>query len=172
MAFKVEDGTGLPDSNSYLSVEDADSYFTDSGNTKWLALQTDAKQTFLVQATRYIDTRFGTKFRGTVLNADQALCFPRVDIGNGFVDGMPKRLLNATAEYAVRAATVGPLAPDPAFDSTNRLYTKKLQRVGPIITETDFDTQKGSMVTTWRPYPAADALILPLTLYTGGVIRN
>lgn len=171
MAFKVEDGTGLPDSNSYLSVEAADSYFTDVGNAKWLSLTVDAKQSCLVQATRYMDARFGSRWRGEQLKPDQALAFPRVNIAPGIPDGMPKALLNATAEYAVRA-TPGPLAPDPQYDATGRLYTKMYKRIGPIITEYDYDSAKGSMTVQWPPYPLADAMLRPLLAYAGAVIRN
>lgn len=173
MAFKVEDGTGLPDSNSYLSVEAADSYFTDSGNSAWLSLTVDAKQSALVQATRYMDARFSRRWRGQPLkpNGEQALAFPRVDIAPNIPDGMPKQLLNATAEYAV-IGSAGPLAPAPQYDGTGRLYTKMYKRIGPIITEYDYDTQKGSAVVIWRPYPIADAILSPLLQSAGAVIRN
>ena len=38
MAFIVEDGTNVENANAYVTVEFADSYFEDKGNTFWNSL--------------------------------------------------------------------------------------------------------------------------------------
>lgn len=171
MAFTVEDGTGLPNANSYASVETADAYFADLQNATWAALSVDAKQSALIQATMYIDTRW-KDFRGCLLNNEQALQFPRK---NMYVapDGLPEKIVQACVEYAVRAS-VAPLAPDTQFDATGRLYIKKLTKVGPITTEYDYGGRNDSIgnYVSWRPYAIPDALVRRFIRSQGQVIRN
>jgi hypothetical protein len=44
MTLIVETGQGLPDAESFISVADADTYFTARGNAVWAALTDDAKE--------------------------------------------------------------------------------------------------------------------------------
>lgn len=114
--FTPEDGSGLPDSNSYIDLAFADQYHEDRGNDFWAGLSSPVKQKALVRATSYIDKRFGRKFRGSRQIIDQALYWPRVgavdDDGYSFPQ-VPRQLEKATAEYAMRAAIYNVLAPDP-----------------------------------------------------------
>ena len=61
MDFIVEDGTGLENALSLVSVEFADNYFTQRGNQTWLALNLEQKQVNLVKATDYINIRLNYK---------------------------------------------------------------------------------------------------------------
>lgn len=152
MAFTVEDGTGLAGANSFATVEAADAYFADRGNTVWSAALLADKQIALVKATDYINGRF--KFRGSKLNQlVQALEFPRVYLDNPV---MPPNLLKATFEYAVRAVGGSPLAPDPTVDATGGAVKVSRQKVGPVETETEYHQ---SRVAVFKPYPAADMLL-------------
>lgn len=170
MTFKVEDGTGLPDSNSYASVEFADSYFLDRGIADWAALSQDDKQAALIAATDYIDGRFGPYFKGSILVEDplQALQFPR----DAF-DGVPINVQKATAEYAKRAA-VAALAPDLDVDSSGYQISQRTEKVGPIQESVTFATAgSGSMRQYFKPYPAADMLLRSFVRTSNGsVIRN
>ena len=74
--FVVEDGTGLANANSYLSLSDANDFFalnSDSGG--WSDFTDDQKEAGLVTATRYIDVTHA--YVGEVTNRDQKLQFPR-----------------------------------------------------------------------------------------------
>lgn len=176
MAFIPEDGTGLLDSNSYIDVAYADSYFSDRGNTEWASLDEAAKQGALINATDYINLRWGDQFKGTIAVEDQALLWPRLYVGNSALQ-MPDTLKRATAEYAVRASQ-GPLAPDFEYDSTGRLYTKKREEVGPIVEEVSYSAATSDIdsMYAYRTYPVPDAMMRPLLAVTGlngrGVIRN
>ena len=66
----VEDGTGLADAVTLVSVENANTYLTARGHTEITGAQ-------LVQA---IDALGVLQFRGDLLNDTQALPFPRVDL--------------------------------------------------------------------------------------------
>lgn len=168
MAFLVEDGTGLADANSYTSVEFADAYFAERNITAWAAIATtDLKQGYLVQATDYINFRFGPRLAGERLTTTQALLFP-IDL----YDGMPVNILKATSEYALRAKS-GPLAPDPTTNATGMAVTETAKKVGPLETKTKFASSgAGSMPARFKPYPAADALMVEFLNSGSSVIRN
>jgi uncharacterized protein YbdZ (MbtH family) len=103
MAFLVEDGTGLENSNSYVSVADADIYATDRNKTDWIALTNEQKQFSLINSTDYIDKNYD--WIGDKNTREQALKWPRsnavdsegFDIDNDIV---PKEVANATIEAA------------------------------------------------------------------------
>lgn len=63
MAFIVEDGTGVLNANSYATVQGFKDYFGDRG-TDVSAITDPTIQTLLVQATDYIETRWGLLFLG------------------------------------------------------------------------------------------------------------
>jgi hypothetical protein len=112
----AEDGSGLPDANSYIDSTFADTYHADRGNAYWDALDADAKSACLIRATDYIDKRFTRNFRGFRMQKDQALAWPRLaayDDDRFALTDVPAKLQKATAEYALRAAIYNVLAPDP-----------------------------------------------------------
>lgn len=151
MAFVPEDGTGLPDANSFVDVAYADDYFTSIGNVAWAGEDT-AKQAWLIQATNYIVTAFGSRLGCyTKLNEEQALPFPTEE------NGMPPALLTATCEYAVRAKA-GPLMPDPVLDATGFAVVTTRKKVGPI--EKEFSVAGGSsQPQLYRSYPYPDSMM-------------
>lgn len=174
MAFVVEDGTGLLDSNSYSDLTFADAYFADRANAVWAAMTNDEKKASLIAATDYIDTRWGRYFKGEVATTEQALLFPRdvfVDVDNNTI--IPVGLKKATAEYALRAFD-SPLAPDVQQDPSGFQVSRRIEKVGPLEERTDFAfLGPGAVRQIFKPYPAADLLIYPFLRNTQGrVIRN
>lgn len=118
MAIVVEDGTGIADAVSYLSVADADSHHAARGNIRWTdASVTDAsKEAALVKATDFADKFFGKRFIGYRYTQEQALEWPRAEAvdRDGYERFMevPRELKKAVAELAVRALIYDVLAPD------------------------------------------------------------
>jgi hypothetical protein len=170
MAFVPEDGTGLPNANSYGLVAEADEYFVDRGNGAWAALDTNAKQSALIQATDYIDMRYGSRFIGQEKTNTQGLEWPRIfqpgdksyEETYGGTGEIPKDLKYATFEYASRASK-GPLAPDPVFSEAGVSVITTHQRVGEV--ERRFaPTGMSGAGQMWliKPYPAADLLLQDL----------
>jgi hypothetical protein len=161
MAFTPEDGTGLPNANSYIDVAFADTYHADRNQTDWTDLSTDAKQGFLVRATDYIDKRFGKKFRGFRQQKSQALEWPRLDAFDNdeyLLDGIPSQLQKACAEYALRAITNSELAPD----NTNTGVQAFTRRIGPIELKDELSTTVPSTLLSPQSindYPEADLWI-------------
>lgn len=104
--------------------------------------------------------------------AEQPLSFPRVGLytrDGRAVTGVPLKLKQATAEYAVRAVAA-PLAPDPISDDRLAPVVRKLETVGPITEETEY--AEGGVQTLIKPYPAADRLLEEYITAGGGVIRG
>jgi len=110
MSLVVEDGTGKPDAESYISVAEADAYHEAQGNTAWDDIASDVlKEQALRRAMRYLEGQYGLAWKGTRLYQLQALSWPRYDV---FVDGytlytdvIPQDIKNAQAELALRTPT-------------------------------------------------------------------
>lgn len=176
MTFKVEDGTGQDDSNSYASVAESDSYFTDRGNSTWTALTSTVKEQNLIKATDYIDQVFGTRFLGSRVFEEQALQWPRQNTGNSALNyddeeeegPIPNKLKYACIEYAFRSYGA-PLSPDPTFDASGVSMVTTKEKVGPIEVEKESaaGTSNSASVNLIRPYPGADMYLKEL-LIPGG----
>jgi len=90
ISLVVEDGTGRSNANSYLSVEDADSYHANlTQSAAWESAALAAKQSALIAATQYLDCEYGGLWRGVRAHEGQALAWPRSDAQDD--DGYAKR---------------------------------------------------------------------------------
>ena len=98
----VEDGSGLIDADSYVSVSYCDTYFSDRLITEWIDItDVPTKEALLIRATDYIEQVYSQAWSGEPLMDTQALSFPRliddVDVG------VPERLKKACCELALKA---------------------------------------------------------------------
>jgi len=112
-----------------------------------------------------------TLIGGTDTGRPQPLSFPRAylyDRDGVPVVGIPDRLRQAVAEYAVRSI-VGPLQPDPDQTSGAQIIEKE-EVVGPIKERTKW--LEGGRVQTIIPYPAADGLLCEFLIPGGSVVRS
>lgn len=169
MSFTVEDGTRPLGANSYSTVEAADAYHADRGNAAWALASLAQKQAALVSATDYVDR--ANNFIGWRSTQPQSLMWPRYDAWDEdgrLLLGVPTKVIQAVQEYALRALSA-PLAPDPVYDSTGGLVTRKVEKVGPIEEETFFSER---MPIEIRAYPMADALLRFLTRPLGEIHRG
>ena len=137
MAFTVEDGTGLFNANSYLSVADADTYHTDHIDpTEWSGASQGDKEKALRLATQYLDVRYDGKWKGERSNRDQALAWPRANAqdNDGYYydnNELPQRLKNSVAELALRVIKGDTLLGDITKPGTIK---SKSVKAGPIQT--------------------------------------
>lgn len=170
MPLIVEDGTGLDDAESYVSVAEADTYHTARGaETTWTDADSDLKEQALRKATEYIDSTFGGRLRSARSYPDtpQALEFPRELWG----DAVPVNLKKATFEYAIRALTA-PLAPDPTVDASGLLVVSTNKELGPLKKAVQFRTAGyGATPITERAYPAADKWMREFLRNANRVVR-
>lgn len=134
MTLIVEDGTGLPNAESYETVAGFRAY---AGNVGFdlSAYGDDAKiEHALRRATTWLDARYGSRFLGTWTTSSQALQWPRTGVTYRETTipshSVPERLKRATCEVAWRELQVpSSLSPDAAPDRIKR------DRVGDVETE-------------------------------------
>ena len=106
--FVVEDGTGLSNSTSYVSVADFQQYWNNNGVDYTASPVTAVLQAWLNEATQFVDNSY--TFCGDPIEEDQALQLPQSDLyykkvnpttGNCYpVDGIPKEIKIAVYEIA------------------------------------------------------------------------
>lgn len=169
MALIVENGTGLVDAESYISVADADTYHSNRGNTAWAALTTTAKEQLLRKATDYMEQAYRLRWLGYRHTELQALSFPRDQVPrNDFTylnqfsfypnDEVPNEIKNACAEFAYRANSVD-LAPDIA-------RIAKREKVG--VLEVEYDPNSPA----YTIFRAVDNLVAPFLSTVSGSARK
>lgn len=78
--FTAEDGTGLADANSLVTVAQITDFADGRGLTTLSAESTANKQIWAVNATDWIETVFAGVFKGRRKNRSQALSWPRIDV--------------------------------------------------------------------------------------------
>lgn len=115
MAFTLEDGTGIANANAYVATATVDTYWSDRGNESWDGSAAE-KQAAVIAATDYIEREWGGMWKGNIASTTQGLSWPRdlaYDNEGVLQSGVPARVLNATAELALRALSAD-LSPDLA----------------------------------------------------------
>lgn len=155
MALVVEDGTGLANAESYVSVAVCDAYHLAMGNTTWTGADS-VKEPALRRATQYIDAMY--RIKSERLLPTQALEFPRVDISWLLPDWPVKALVDATCELALKALS-GALISDTTAESIKR------EKVGPI--ETEFFRNDGTQVR----YALVDKILKDLVYGASSSVR-
>ena len=173
MTLIVEDGSGVSNANSYTSVAEADAYFSLRENpATWTGAEVAVKERALRMSTAYITEQYGNRWRGVIDSDTQGLDWPR----SGVVDGdtglyydnneMPKRLLNATAEVAVRYIAGTALRPDVEPGDGN--VTNSTISVGSISITEDFV----GMATTAPVFPIVKQQLRSLLTDAGATLLH
>jgi hypothetical protein len=169
MSLIVENGQGLANAESYISVADADTYHSNRGNASWASLTTTVKEQLLRKATDYMEQVYRLDFLGYRHTEEQALSFPRDEVQrrdytylNQFSfypnDTVPVELQQACASLALK--TVGlDLAPDIA-------RITKREKVAAL--EIEYDSTKPAYVK----YRSIDNLLAPFLNSTSGTGRE
>lgn len=104
MALTTEDGTGKSDAESFVSLADAETYFTNHvAPAQWSAASDAQKEAALRYATAWVD--LGFDWPGSVVSTSQALGWPREGVTDR--DGreiasnvVPQSVQDATCEVA------------------------------------------------------------------------
>ena len=78
----TEDGTGLADANSFITLQEAEFFGTSRGRLSFLSLTLTMaqKRNALVVATDYVDVIYGPEWSGTKTVPESALTFPRTGL--------------------------------------------------------------------------------------------
>lgn len=164
--------------NAYISVAEFTTHHTDRGVTSVVDgdYETTAVQAAIVQATDYIDKRFGRKFRGYKRSGAQRLEWPRIDAidNDGYLlDPRPRQLVDAACEYALLALQLKrnlapiPATPFPTIDPLTGAadgqaggpIKAKTEILGPLETSVEYATTTmlpSQMAMPLPAYPQAD----------------
>lgn len=129
----VEDGTGLPDSNSYCDLDYALEYCTMKGYTSWQSLSENEQKVFIIRGTEFVDNFFN--WRGRKGKGSQALSFPRIDVYDDdqyLIHGIPEKLKKACLEAAFLNSTSGS---DTLFATKDENGAIKRQKVDSLEVE-------------------------------------
>ena len=183
MAFTVEDGSGVTGANAYATAAQVTEYLTDRGReaeNNWSTKTAAEQQTAIIKATDFIEKRFFGIWRGSRSGTVQALAWPRsgVTTADGVEiddDQIPKGLMDAVSEYAVRTLTKTLLAdPAAAASGSSGVVTETFSKVASIETRTKYsDPAGGAAPTSAIPsYPSADYLVQPYlnrSISSGGI---
>jgi hypothetical protein len=152
--FVVEDGTGLVDAVSYLSVADADLYHARRGNTSWATMSNGAKKAALVKATEYLGQIYRMVWKGTRVNGTQALDWPRAYVLRDFPsDEVLVEVKNATAIMALKS-----ISGELISDLTQGVIREKVD-----VLEVEYDKNSPQ----WVRYREIDNLLRPLLTSSG-----
>lgn len=162
MAIVVEDGTGKVNSESYISVTDADTYHTNLGNTNW-AGTTAVKEAALRKATNYLQQQYGQLWAGYKNTSTQALDWPRsyVPLENLVVEeyfsdsSIPDELVNACASLALRTLT------EDLFEDE----TRKVKREKVDVIEVEYEVGSSAQ----KRYTEIDKMLSRYLLKSGGI---
>ncbi|GGA05625.1 DnaT-like ssDNA-binding protein [Dyella caseinilytica] len=172
MALIVEDGTGLPDAEAYISAADASAYFAARGVVAWAALSVADQESALRAGCDFMESRYTWQGERTTASlrlaygyavpsstVPQGLSWPRrgvrADGVNLPADQVPVQIARANAELALRASA-GELAPDEGSQVTR-------ETIGPITTEYAAGARQNPR------YAAVEALVSRFTLAAGGI---
>jgi len=168
MSLIVEDGTGLPTAESYISVANADAYLAGVGETAWAVYDVaEVKEPALRNATEYLGQVYRTRWQGSRSSLDQMLDWPRSGVakrdgygGTYEANIVPVEVQRACAKLALKAAAAkaagSSLAPD-----IGRLASR--EKVGPL------EVQYAEGGVAYTRYREVDMLLEPF-LSGGGSI--
>lgn len=175
MALIVEDGSGLANAESYVSVSDCAAYAV-ARDLPFATAPSEKAEAALRRATAYIDNTYRTRFPGQRKKFRlQALEWPRVGVVdmNGFPvtsDEVPVEVVRATCEAAVRElASPGSLNPDVTPGKV-----KKRAKVGEI--EVEYAVGVGGVASQQPISPVIDGILAALIgmaqPYTATAVRG
>lgn len=171
MTIIVETGSGLANAESYCTVAEATTYFSNIGNAAWAALASDAvREQSLRKAVAFMLGRYRFRWAGSRKTTTQALDWPRSLVpikdapnlyGNSASyyadDAVPQVVKEACASLALRAASATLLA--------DQSRTKKSVTIGPITTV--YDDVAGQATQ----YVEVDAMVAPYLKVSGNQVE-
>lgn len=107
MALTLEDGSIVPNADTYVEVSDLDTFAAKRGVTTLPA--TDAeKEVLIIKAMDFVESLWG-KFKGEITSSAQELSWPRQNVYiNGYLiadNSIPSQLKDAVCQLAIDAIT-------------------------------------------------------------------
>lgn len=143
----VEDGTNVPNANSYISQADAVTYFGNKGDQAFLNTSADKQASALFRAGQALDFWLNGRWRGRRANAVQALDWPRKELRDS--DGYPVPHNTVPMKVKLAQAEVAKIELTTSFiqQSVDRSNNIQKESVGPI----DIEYMKTAPSITYWP---------------------
>lgn len=163
MTIIVEDGSRPIGANSYISVSEADEYFSIYKNDAW-AGTTEEKANALILATQALDLLYGSKFLGHTYGARQELLFPRYAFhdANGRLvphNSIPKCIRDATCEVAVMQLNFQDILPE----MSEAAFIKKKSVTVDVI-KSDIEYAHGLKTETYPGFRKVELILRPVLM--------
>lgn len=160
----VEDGSGVPNANSYIDLQYAKDYLEERGHK----IPSDEELApMLINAIDFMESL--TRYKGTRTHQDQELQFPRSGLCDDGIEivgnTIPQDIKRAQAQLVADTVDSGkPLL------STKSTYALKKRILGPLTQE--YATGLGAVIESANPHPRFWALIRGyLRTSTQGIMR-
>lgn len=164
LEFKPEDGTGMPDSNAYMSLERFKD-LSDLLGFEYSTLTPEQTESGLIRATMVLDSNFLSRYPGTRAITGQALEWPRKKAE--YIDGesiasniIPKEVELGTLEMFY--LTLAGNNPQPVISAGGNLREERI-RVDVVETHNKYQGQGGLQRDTFTAVEDA------LSRITGGM---
>jgi hypothetical protein len=158
----VEDGTGVENATSYVSLTNADAYHTKYDNTSWSGSDSD-KDVALTIASRAIDLLYGDKYLSTrKQNTSQAFLFPRYAFYDKHYklvssDEIPQCLQDAVCELALKYLEGGEVYP---VVNVNQYIKQQSVSVGELSVSTTYGQM--APAESFSEFRKIDLLLFPI----------
>ena len=163
MALVPETGSGSATADSYVTLVEADAYFTAHGSpSAWTALTDANKESALRYAAKWIDARY--RWAGQRLYSTQALSFPRTS----FVTNDDRYFASATIPSDLQALQCE-AALKHVEGALNASYSRGGALTGLQVDVIRLDYAEGAGIENAEPY--LDALAKPFILSGPGMLR-
>ncbi len=166
MAIVVEDGTGLSNAVSYISLVDATAYFEARGVETWADVgDTVAQEAALVRATFALDAWLRGRWTGKKKTSSQSLAWPRTDVIDEEGYEVPSDVVPTPVKHACCEVALIELSGSFLTKSVSNENAVSSTSVGPVSVSYRSDAPT---VTT---YPHIEAMLRGLAA-TGGTQMN
>ena len=157
MTFTVQNDAGnVAGANAMISLAELAAYHADRG-VDLAAYSNTLREQAIVRATDYLDNRWS--FIGSAISTTTP--WPRTDayVAAVAVEGIPRAIKNACAEYALLSLLGTSLWADPAASADGRMVTMERVKAGPVEKETSY-AAPGTRPGTTPSFPVADKIII------------
>lgn len=161
MTIIVEDGSNIPNANSYVTVAELDSFASLRGYT--LPTTETDKEVLLIKGTDYTES-FRARYQGYKTYPDQSIQFPRNQV---YIDGypvanntIPQDLKNAQMQAAIETSlSGGDIQPNTG---------KNIKKEKVDVIEVEYQDNNGALYAP--TYPKVDTYLEPLLKVGGGLL--
>ena len=130
MILVVEDGSGLPDANSYCSISFAEEYLSTyvSYARSFFEARESIKEASLARGTEYLDITFNGRWSGLKTSKEQGLAFPRRNVWMSSLSAYyPSSTVPTTIKRATAFAAFVSLEDPTLFETGSMLQSSSIQ---------------------------------------------